>query len=95
MPECPSCKTPHLVDDRYCGQCGARLVAEEFTESGARTRKSLNLVDVQYNLGLVYYKQGQYQEALETWQKALESNPANEALKARIADATTALENGK
>ena len=95
MPECQSCKTPHHLDDRYCGQCGTRLAADEFTESGAQTRKSLDLVDVLYNLGLVYYKQGQHQEALETWQKALESDSGNEALVARIAEVTRALENDR
>jgi tetratricopeptide (TPR) repeat protein len=52
-------------------------------------------VDVLYNLGLVYYKQGQHQEALETWQKALESDSGNEALVARIAEVTRALENDR
>ena len=95
MPECPNCKTPHDADDRYCGQCGTRLAADEFTESGAQTRKSLNLVDVRYNLGLVYFKQGQYAEALATWQKALEADPANEALQTRIAEVGEAMEGGK
>lgn len=86
MPECPSCKTPHGSEDRYCGQCGTRLAEEEFTESGARTQKSLDLVDVQYNLGLVYFKQGQYAEALQTWETALHRDAGNEALRARIAE---------
>ena len=60
-------------------------------ESGARTQKSLDLVDVYYNLGLVYFKQEQYGEALDTWQKALERDPGNEALLQRIEEAKVRL----
>jgi Tfp pilus assembly protein PilF len=54
--------------------------------SSARTQKSLNLVDVRYNLGVVYFKKGQYLEALATWEKALEKDPDNPELRERIAE---------
>jgi tetratricopeptide (TPR) repeat protein len=60
--------------------------------SGARTHKSLDLVDVYYNLGLVYFKQEQYEEALRTWQKALERDPGNEVLQERIDAAKAQIE---
>ena len=59
---------------------------------GARTQKSLDLVDVYYNLGLVYFKKDQFQEALETWQKALSRDPGNEVLQDRIVEAEARLE---
>ena len=92
MPECPNCRTPHSPEDRYCGQCGTRLAEVDYLESGARTHKSLDLVDVYYNLGLVYFKQEQYHQALETWEKALERDPGNEALQERIEEAKAQLE---
>lgn len=94
MSECPNCKTPHAVDDRYCGQCGHRLSVSDFTESGARTQKSLDLVDVHYNLGLVYFKQGEIDQALATWRKALATDPGNESLLERIAEAEAVQEKG-
>jgi tetratricopeptide (TPR) repeat protein len=60
-------------------------------EGGARTQKALNLVDVHYNLGLVYYKKGQYREALEIWEKALGRDPGNVALEERITEAKARL----
>jgi tetratricopeptide (TPR) repeat protein len=87
MPECASCNTPYEADDRYCSQCGERLVESEFIGSGIRTHKSLSLLDVQYNLGLVYYKKGKYEEALEIWGKALEQDPENSEILARMAAA--------
>ena len=87
MPECPECQTPHAEGDRYCGQCGFRLAQLEYLESGARTQKSIDLIDVYYNFGLVYYKQEQFQKAMETWQKALKRDPGNEELEARIEEA--------
>ena len=86
MPECPNCQTPYNPDDRYCNQCGERLDQEEFLDSGARTQKALDLVDVHYNLGLVYFKKDQHRQALETWEKALARDPGNQMLKERIAE---------
>lgn len=91
MPECPNCKTPYSPHDRYCNQCGTRLAKVEFMDSGARTQKSLDLVDVYYNLGLVYFKKGQCQKALETWEKALGLDPGNGVLQERIAEARARL----
>ena len=91
MSECPSCKASRAPDDRYCGQCGAHLSAENYMEGGARTQKSLDLIDVHYNLGLVYYKKGQYREALEVWEKTLGRDPGNVALEARISEAKAQL----
>ena len=86
MPECANCETPHGTEDRYCNQCGARLAQPEVMGSGAQTQQSLSLVDVHYNLGLVYFKKGKLQEALETWERALEREPGNLALQERIAE---------
>lgn len=92
MPECPSCKTPHQPDDRYCNQCGKRLEREEVMESGALTQKSLDLVDVHFNLGLVYFKKGDFNQAIATWQKALERDPGNELLQEHIDEAKAKLD---
>ena len=84
MPECPNCKTPYNSEDRYCNQCGARLQGNQFLESGAVTRKALDVVDVYFNLGLVHYKKGEHRKALEVWEKALARDPGNELLQEHI-----------
>jgi len=37
-----------------------------------KTRVALNLTDVRFNLGLVYYKKGEYATAIKTWERELE-----------------------
>lgn len=50
----------------------------------ARTQKSMDLVEIHYMLGLVYFRKGQYQKALETWRLGLERDPGNQALQEHI-----------
>jgi len=59
----------------------AKIVSHEL-----RTQKSLSLTEVRYNLGLVYYKKGQYRESLQICEKALEQDPDNSLLKELIAE---------
>jgi Tfp pilus assembly protein PilF len=92
MPECPECSTPHQEGDRYCNQCGQRLFDADQMASGARTQKSLDLVDVHFNLGLVYFKKGQHRQALETWEKALARDPGNQLLEEHVARAKASLQ---
>jgi tetratricopeptide (TPR) repeat protein len=87
MRECPQCRAPYAAEDRYCGQCGVRLGKVDAADGGARTQKALDLVDVYYHLGLVYFKKGQYREALDTWNKGLARDPGNELLRQRIEEA--------
>jgi predicted amidophosphoribosyltransferase len=63
MTTCEACGGDLAEDARYCCDCGQRLEAEHMA-SGARTPKCLRLLDVNYNLGLVYYKKGNFDLAL-------------------------------
>lgn len=94
MSECPNCKAPCSAQDRYCNQCGTRLTKVELAESGARTQKAVDLVDVYYNLGMVYFKQGQYPKALEIWERTLARDPHNGILQERIAEVQTLIRAG-
>lgn len=87
MSECPKCQTTSEPGDRFCSQCGERLAAPEFREEGGLTQKALSLADVQYNLGMVYFKKGEYHKALEYWEKGLRQDPGNEVLQKCIAEA--------
>jgi len=95
MLECPHCKTPYAPEDRYCNQCGMRVQEIEVMDSGARTQKSIRLVDVHYNLGLVYFKKGQYRQALKSWEKALAIEPESQAVQERIEQVKTCLHEGE
>jgi tetratricopeptide (TPR) repeat protein len=91
MPECPECQNPYQAEDRYCSQCGARLSQDKVPESGGRTQKALDLGGVHYSLGMIYFKKGQYRQALEIWEKALAKDPENQPLQERVVAARTKL----
>lgn len=85
MHECPHCRTPCDLEDQFCNQCGAHLKELETLGQG-QTRKALSLSDVQYNLGLVYYKKGEYDKALQCWEKGLRQSPDSTFLQERVAE---------
>ncbi len=60
-------------------------------DSGARTQKSLDLIDVYYNLGLVYFKKEKYAEALDVWEKALVRDPGNAVIAERLLEVRSLL----
>ncbi len=86
MSQCPKCSTPREAGDRFCGKCGERLVEAESGDDAALTQQSLRLSDVHYNLGMVYYKKGDYAKALEAWEKGIGQDPDNAVLKQSIQD---------
>jgi tetratricopeptide (TPR) repeat protein len=94
MSECPNCQAPCEPDDRFCSQCGERLSEPEFEEKEGLTQKSLSLAQVHYNLGMVYYKKGEYRKALQCWEKGLQQDPANTFLQKCIAELKEKLQTG-
>ena len=86
MPNCPQCSTRHEPEDRYCPKCGQR-VASDSADQPMSTMVAMNVSDVQYNLGKVYFKKGDYHRAVETWEKVLKGRPDDAELKALIQDA--------
>lgn len=93
MSECPKCQTPCESEDRFCGQCGERLAMPELSAEGGRTQKALSLSDVHYNLGMVYYKKGEYHKALEYWERGMRQDPGNPFLQKCIAEVREKLQN--
>lgn len=75
MKTCPRCGNFSEAEDAFCGQCGLQLsignVNMDFTQ------KALNIDDIRYNLGIVYYKKKNYQAALEVLEKILKADPNN------------------
>jgi pSer/pThr/pTyr-binding forkhead associated (FHA) protein len=77
---------------------GTRCAAEaeqsgSDSNPGTKTRMTLNLPDVRFNLGLVYFKKGEFARAIETWEKELSRRP-DERLKSWIGKAKACLAEG-
>lgn len=60
---------PEAAAGRMPGQPGTG------SDPDRKTRIALNLSDVRFNLGLVYFKKGDYARAIETWGKELDRGP--------------------
>lgn len=87
MSPCPKCHSETYPGDKYCGQCGHKLVSSSHMRGGEMTQKSMKAADVRYKLGMVYFKRGKYEEAIKSWQKLLEDESENEAVKQLIDEA--------
>ena len=86
MPACPHCDTETMPEDRYCPQCGKRIVADDL-DNPAMTQGAMDIGDVRFKLGMVYFKKGEHKRAVETWEKVLLDDPDNVELK-RLIQAT-------
>lgn len=82
MLNCPECGVPVEEGDLYCGRCGSSLSPEgDQTGTATMTQKSMDVTDIRYKLGMVYYRKGSIMQALEIWKKVLLQNPENESLR--------------
>ena len=86
MSNCSKCGAKYEPEERYCSQCGHRISGSTGGDS-VDTQKSLDLSEIQYNLGMVYFKKQEYQRAIETWEKVLERRPDDGELKELIEEA--------
>lgn len=86
MPTCNQCGADYEAGDRYCTRCGQKLSVYDGPEEMA-TQKALDISDVRYRLGMVYYRQGHYQRAVQIWEKILQERPGDGELEGLIRDA--------
>ena len=73
MDKCLKCSADIFPEDRYCGQCGTAVQNEAAPVFS--TQNSLKVEDVRFNLALVYFKMGKYEQALLEFEKVLKANP--------------------
>ena len=71
MPTCQKCQTVALPDDKFCGHCGYDIHAAT-TELSTLTEHSLDVVEVKFRLGMVYYKKDNMESAVALWKEVLE-----------------------
>ncbi len=75
MKTCPRCHTPNSDEHRFCGLCGYNLAVESV--SNFVTKVAIKANDVQFDLGVLCYKDGKYDQAVAIFQNLLDSNPDN------------------
>ncbi len=82
--KCNICKSEITKDDKFCGNCGSEINSEDGEVQKFMTQQEIKLDDVRSNLGMVYFRMGKYDEALECYKKILEQNPDNLSAKTMI-----------
>jgi tetratricopeptide (TPR) repeat protein len=72
---CPRCGKVFDSKDRFCGLCGYNLTVQN--SSDFITRHDISINDVQFDLGMIYFKEEKYAEALEVFEKMRQQDPDN------------------
>ncbi len=81
MLQCPRCGALWEPEAKYCGKCGEKLTPKL---SGGETQRAMDLTDIRYKLGMIYYRKGEWSQAIAMWRKVLEDDPDNADLRSLI-----------
>jgi len=73
MAVCPRCGKAHGSVDRFCGFCGYNLTVE--SRSDFVTQRDLKVKDIRFNLGVLYFNENKYSEAMDIFEKILQDTP--------------------
>ena len=87
MSTCPKCQAAVYSENQYCSHCGHKLDLSSQACGGRVTQKTLKSAEVRYKLGIIYFKRGKYQKAIETWEKLLDEESDNFAVEQLIDNA--------
>ena len=93
MKLCPKCAANISPEDKFCGMCGFEVIS--FKEMQYLTQKDIKVDDIRQKLGMVYYKMGKYEEALEIFQQSLEKNPDDKDAKEMVNKISSHTDNNK
>lgn len=83
MTTCPQCQKPVASDDKFCGHCGHALQRPS-GPSNRRTEHAIDVVEVKYRLGMVYYKKNNLPAAIKLWREVLSINPQHQDARAML-----------
>ena len=89
---CYRCNSPALEEDRFCGKCGTSLAQRDKATPQKVTMATLDSTFIKERLGIVYFKEERYMEALEMFESSLKMKPDNPVVREWIRKARTKLE---
>jgi hypothetical protein len=89
MAACQACGAMPQAGDLFCPQCGSRLSVQPAppADAAAVTQGAMNLSDVRFKLGMVYFKKGEFARAIEAWEKVPPDSPNHGAVQKLIQEA--------
>jgi tetratricopeptide (TPR) repeat protein len=90
MNRCKRCGRNYQSQDRFCGFCGFNLAAQETSEMA--TRLAMKSSEIHFNLGLRYFNEAKYAEALSAFEKTQEEDPDDERIQEMIDRTRSALD---
>lgn len=74
--ECNRCGFEIEENDVFCGGCGLNLLSKSSTPG--LTSQGIDVVDIQINLGIVYFKKKEFDRALTLFKEVLKIRPDHE-----------------
>jgi tetratricopeptide (TPR) repeat protein len=77
---CTRCQSTDILEtDKFCIRCGCRLLAVSDTaDSLLMTQRVMHAAEVHYRLGNVYFRKGDFDQAISSWTQALTIDPGLE-----------------
>lgn len=78
---CTRCQSIDILEtDKFCIQCGGRLLAvSDAVDSLLMTQRVMHAAEVHYRLGNVYFRKGDLDQAISSWTQALTIDPGLES----------------
>ena len=75
MKTCSRCGNSVGLEDKYCSSCGISIAPQEnIVSAPIRTQK---IGDIRFNLGMIYFNMGEFDDAIETFEAVLNEDPGN------------------
>lgn len=77
---CTRCQSTDILEtDKFCIRCGGRLLAVSDTADALlMTQRVMHAAEVHYRLGNVYFRKGDFDQAISSWTQALTIDPGLE-----------------
>jgi len=72
---CPRCGRPYSREHRFCGLCGYNLLVTDSADFV--TKRDMKVKDIQFELGVLYFDDGKFEQALAIFERILKKEPDN------------------
>ena len=80
---CNRCHNRDVLEtDKFCIRCGTRMLAmDDEADPILGTRRVMHAAEVHYRLGNVYFRKGDLDAAISSWNQALRIDPGLDVAK--------------